>query len=150
MSESCFFLTKTVSQRELKEMIQLDLGAKPPMLELPEDIVTKPSSWRKSIILAAEIACLDNENAADAMGVKPEIWSRFKTSDSAGVNPDRIEAFMDNCGNELPLFNLAYRRGYRLVERETETQRLLRIEREKREAVEAENRILRSVLGRAA
>lgn len=128
-------------------MSQLDLGIKPPMMQLPEDIVTKPSSWRKAIVMTADIAGKDNENAADSMGIAPEMWSRFKTNGTSGVNPDRLEAFMDNCGNELLLHNLAYRRGYYLVERETETQRQLRIEREKREEVEKENQILRNLLG---
>lgn len=132
-------------------MSQLDLGIKPRMMPIPEELLTKPRSWRSAIVMTAEISGKDNENAADAMGVKAEIWSRFKTSETAGVNPDRLEAFMDNCGNELLLHNLAYRRGYYLVERETETQRLLRIEREKREEAEAENRLLRNLLtGRAA
>lgn len=132
-------------------MSQLDLGIKPHMTPIPEDVYSKPHSWRSAIVMTADISGKSNELAADAMGVKPDIWSRFKTSETAGVNPDRIEAFMDNCGNELLLHNLAYRRGYYLVERETETQRLLRIEREKREEAEAENRLLRNLLtGRSA
>lgn len=132
-------------------MSQLNLGIKPQMLQMTEDLIRAPSSWRKAIVMSADLAGKDNENAADSMGCKPEAWSRFKTDEKSGVNPDRLEAFMDNCGNELLLHNLAYRRGYYLVERETETQRLLRIEREKREEAEAENRLLRNLLiGRTA
>jgi hypothetical protein len=127
-------------------MSQHSLGLKPPMMDLPEELVTKPLSWRKAIVMTAEISGKDSENAADCMGVKPEIWSRFKTSETAGVNPDRLEGFMDNCGNELLLHNLAYRRGFRLIERETEMQRLLRIEREEKAALLNENRILRSAI----
>lgn len=127
-------------------MTQLALGVKPQMLPLSEEFIARPISWRKAIVMTADLSGKDNENAADAMGVKPEIWSRFKTDDKAGVNPDRIESFMDNCGNELLLHNLAYRRGYYLVERETETQRLLRLERERADAAEAENALLRSLL----
>lgn len=131
-------------------MSQLDLGMKPPMTELPEDIIAKPASWRKAILMTADIGGLEDKNAADAMGIAPEMWSRLKTDPRTGINPDRIEAFMDNCGNELLLHNLAWRRGFRLVERETETQRQLRIEREAREKAEAENKLLRSLLqGRA-
>ncbi|MDE1999935.1 MAG: hypothetical protein KGI52_13545 [Burkholderiales bacterium] len=115
-------------------------------MELTEELVAKPHSFRHAIIMTADIAGLDSANAADAMGCAQETFSRLKTDPKTGVNPDRIESFMDNCGNELLLHNLAYRRGWYLVQRETETQRLLRIEREKREAVEEENRILRSVL----
>jgi hypothetical protein len=131
-------------------MSQLDLGIKPPMTALPDEIIAKPSCWRKSILMTADLGGLEDKNAADAMGIAPEMWSRLKTDPRTGVNPDRLEAFMDNCGNELLLHNLAWRRGFKLVERETETQRLLRIEREKREATEAENKILRSLLGRSA
>jgi hypothetical protein len=135
-----------MSQRESKDMSQLDLGMKPPMMDLSEELVSKPVSFRRAILMTADIAGLTNEQAGDAMGVAPEMWSRLKTDQRTGVNPDKVEAFMDNCGNELLLHNLAYRRGYLLVQRETETQRLLRIEHEKRQAVEAENRILRSLL----
>lgn len=136
-----------MSQRESKDMRQLDLGMKPPMLDLTDEIVASPVNWRKAILLTADIGGLADKNAADAMGVAQEMWTRLKTDPRTGINPDRIESFMDNCGNELLLHNLAWRRGFRLVQRETETQRLLRIEREKREAVEAENAVLRSVLG---
>lgn len=131
-------------------MSQLDLGLKSEMMELSEELITKPHSWRKSILMTADLAGLEDKQAADALGIAPEMWSRMKNDPRTGINPDRIEAFMDNCGNELLLHNLAYRRGFKLVERETEMQRLLRLEREKREEVEAENRVLRSLVsGRA-
>lgn len=132
-------------------MSQLNLRIKPPMMEMTEELITKPISWRKAIILTGEIGCRDNEAAADAFGMKPEAWSRFKTDKSAGVNPDKIEAFMDNCGNELLLHNLAYRRGYYLNERETETQRQLRLEREARIKAETERDLyLNALRGRVA
>jgi hypothetical protein len=132
-------------------MSQLDLGMKPPMMALTAELIAKPHSFRQAIIMTADIAGFDSVNGAAAMGVPQETFSRFKTDKKLGLNPDRFESFMDNCGNELALHHLALRRGYFLVERETETQRLLRIEREKREEVEAENRVLRSVIsGRPA
>ncbi len=140
-----------MSQRASKDLRQLDLGLKPAMTGLPEEIISKPATWRKSILMTADIAGLTDSQAADAMGVAQEMWSRLKTDPRTGVNPDRLEAFMDNCGNELLLHNLAWRRGYWLMQRETETQRLLRIEREAREKAEAENKLLRDLLtGRAA
>ena len=48
--------------------------------------------------------------------------------------------------NEVPLIWLADRMGYSLTPKETETQRLLRIEREKAQRVEEENRLLRKLL----
>lgn len=128
-------------------MSQLDLPMKSAMIRLPEEIVAKPASWRRAILMTADLAGFADKQAAEAMGVPQEMWSRFKTDHKTGINPDRIEAFMDNCGNELPLFNLAYRRGFNLVERETETQRLLRIEREARIKAEEQLRTMVEFFG---
>jgi hypothetical protein len=138
-----------MSQHESKDMTQLDLCIKPPMMKLTDEQISKPSSWRKAIILTADIGGLDDKNAADAMGFTgQEMWSRLKTDLRTGVNPDRIEAFMDNCGNELLLHNLARRRGYRLVEIESETQRRLREVQEELAKVRQERQVIEDTLHR--
>jgi hypothetical protein len=137
-----------MNQHESKEMIQVDLGVKPPMSRLTEEQITKPGSWRRAIIATAEAAGFEDKKAADAMGFAQEMWSRLKTDMRTGINPDRIEAFMDNCGNELLLHNLAHRRGYRLVEIETETARKLREVTDQLEKERMERQIVEETMRR--
>jgi hypothetical protein len=53
---------------------------------------------------------------------------------------------MDLCGNDAPLEWLAHSRGYELRPLETETERLLRLQFERADKLETENRLLRTLL----
>ena len=116
-----------------------------PMMKLDDTIVRAPKNLLRAFIASAELGGLEEKQAAAAAGMDPATWSQFKAGDR-GIKPLALDGFMDQCANELPLANWAYRRGYMLVPLESELERRLRLEEEKREKVEAENKVLREVI----
>lgn len=114
----------------------------------PQTIAQIPSMTR-AIVLSADMAGLENDkDQARTLGIDASTWSLIKQGQRAFPH-DRYEDLFNEFGNEIPLLFLLHRRGYdlnSLRKRESETERLLREEREAREKVEAENKLLRDLL----
>lgn len=122
---------------------------KPPV-KLDDSVVQSPKDLLRAFVIAADLGGLEDKQAAAAAGMDPSTWSQFKAGDR-GIKPKELNAYLDQCGNELPLAYWAFTRGYVLLPRESEYERRLRIEREARERVEAENKLLKGLLvGRPA
>lgn len=117
-----------------------------PMMKLDETVVRAPKNVLRAFVVAAEIGGLDDSQAAAAAGMDPSTWSLFKAG-TRGIKPLELNSYMDQCANELPLANWAYSRGYALVPLESEMEKRLRSEQEARAKVEAENKVLREVIG---
>lgn len=114
-----------------------------------DEIVTRQPTIIKAIITCADIAGLEEKQAADACGLDPATWSRFKKGQTH-FPQSRLIAFQQRCGNWLPLQWLAGDAGFNLEPRESRLERQLREERDLRERVEAENKLLRDLVqGRA-
>lgn len=128
-------------------MSQLELTMKPPMQELDVGLVAKQPSFTASIVLCQTLSGLEDKELCGKGGVinDPATWSRIK-SGANNFPQDKLCRFMDMCGNEAPLVWLADRRGYGLVEKETELERRLRVEREEKERLASENKLLRDLL----
>jgi len=114
----------------------------------PEEIARK-LSWAGAIEHCAELAgySLDKQSSA-GIGMDKARWSRIKAGQE-GIKPDQLEAFMDACGNDAPLLWLMHRRGWdlhSLRKQETDTERQLRAERERREDAERRVQILTDAL----
>lgn len=99
------------------------------MLVLDDDIITRPKDLLRAFTMAADLGQLEDKQAAAAAGMDPSTWSQFKAGDR-GIKPMEFNAYLDQCGNNLPLAYWAYTRGMRLVPRETELERQLRIAQE--------------------
>jgi len=88
-----------------------------------------------------------------ALGIDAGHWSRIHRGE-AHFPLDKLPALMDLCGNEAPLIWLTHRRGYDIASlrrRETETERELRLARERIELLEHDKRVLTEALhGRIA
>lgn len=117
-----------------------------PLMKLDDTVVQQPKDLLRAFVICADLGGLDDQQAATAAGMDPSTWSQFKNG-TRGIKPLELNTFMDQCANELPLAYLAHSRGYVLTPRESELERRLRIEQEKRAKVEAENRVLREVIG---
>lgn len=115
-------------------------------MKLDDTVVRSPKNMLRAFIVAAELGGLDDGQAAAAAGMDPSTWSLFKAG-SRGIKPLEFNAFMDQCANELPLAFWAHSRGYVLTPMESELERRLRLEQEARAKVEAENKVLREVIG---
>ncbi len=71
-------------------------------------------------------------------------WSRWESGEE-GIKWAKLIALMDYCGNDAPLLWMLHARGYELGslhKRETETEQLLRQEREARAKAEEKVRVL--------
>ena len=115
-------------------------------MKLDEAVIRAPKNLLRAFIAAAELGGLDDGQAAAAAGMDPSTWSLFKAG-TRGIKPLELSGYLDQCGNELPLAFWAYSRGYALTPLETELEKRLRFEQEERRKVEAENKVLREVIG---
>ena len=86
-----------------------------------------------------------NENGIKVDNAQLSRWE----SGGEGIVWEKFVGLMDVCGNDAPLLWMLHKRGYdlhSLRKKETETQRELRIEREKNAELEKENRIFRNLI----
>ena len=129
-------------------MSQLELQM--PVSLIDDDVVGRQPSLTRAIVVCADIAGFEDKRAASAAGVDPATWSKIKTG-QANFPHETFRKYQTKCGNWLPLQWLARDAGFGLTPLESELERQLRIEREARAKVEAENVMLRNlVVGRAA
>lgn len=129
--------------------MQFELPMKPHMIEVDQEAIARQPRFTSSLTLCAELGGVTPQDLSGTILKDEESWSRIKSPTPRQFFPqDKLVDFMHLCQNEAPLLWLARRMGYELVPLETELERLLRVEREKRAELEAENRIMRKLLGR--
>jgi hypothetical protein len=131
-------------------------------LGIPSEVtpqeVAREKTFGGSIGLCAKAAGLDPKQVTDAVRtsegkpVDKAAWSRW-VNDAEGIEWSKLVQIMDKCGNDAPLFWMMHARGYDLYSirrTESETERELRITRERLAAVEAANLVLVNAMnGRA-
>lgn len=128
-------------------MSQLELSMKPEMQEVDAAMVSRQPTMTAALILSQTLSGLEDKEICGKKGLVNDTatWSRIKVG-SNNFPQDNLVKWMCAVQNEVPLIWLADRMGYVLTPKETETQRLLRIEREARAEAEAENKLLRNLL----
>jgi hypothetical protein len=131
-------------------------------LGIPSEVtpqeVAREKTFGGSIALCAKAAGLEPKQVTDAVrtsegkAVDKAAWSRW-VNDNEGVEWPKLVQIMDRCGNDSPLLWMLHARGYdihSLRRLESETERELRITRERLAAVEAANLVLVNAMnGRA-
>jgi len=103
--------------------------------------------------LCQQLSGLDDKEVTGKHGIVSDTaqWSRIIKSGQHFFPQDKLNSFMNICGNEAPLIWLARSRGYDLIPLESEMERRLRLEREKSFELERENEFLKKLqVGRAA
>jgi plasmid maintenance system antidote protein VapI len=114
--------------------------------------VARESTLGGAISLCAKAAGLSPKEVQDALHADRAQFSRW-TDDKEGITWSKLSALMDACGNDAPVFWMLAARGYdlhSLRRLESETERELRITRERLAAVEAANLVLVNAMnGRA-
>jgi len=128
-------------------MIQgdLPLARRPDPAAPPPELIMRQKCFLGAINLCIELSGLDDKEIYLELGIDAAQWSRIRKGD-AHFPPNKLQSLMTVCANQVPLIWLARQYGYELVQIESETQRLLREEHERRVKVEEENRLLRDVL----
>ncbi|WP_396957042.1 hypothetical protein [Nitrosomonas sp.] len=133
--------------------MQAAMRLKPEMHIVDMRTIDAQPSMTRALRLCQQVSGLEDKEIVGENGIVKDTgqWSRIINNSARHNFPqDKLCAYMDVCGNEVPLIWLARARGYELVPMETEMERRLRIEREKSEELERENLLLKKLLtGRA-
>ena len=115
--------------------------------EVSLDVILRRKDFLSAINLCIDTSGLDDKELYLALGIDAGHWSNIrKGKPSAHFPTNKMEELMDLCSNEIPLIWLAHRRGKGVHMLETEAERQLRIEREKRREAEARADVLLEAL----
>jgi hypothetical protein len=135
--------------------MQLELQMPREMTPVDASLIAKQASMTKALQLCQTLSGKDDAQFyGDGGIVKDQAqWSRIMGPSNHSFPHDKLNLFMDLAGNEAPLLWLLHSRGYELSSlhlRETETERELRITKQRLAAVEAANLVLVNAMnGRA-
>lgn len=125
-------------------MTQLPLIVKREVKPVPDVDWAGISNEAAAVKYAIDRSGLQDKSIAIECGIDSALLSRAKAG-QVRLNDDALDALMDCTGCEAPLIAHLLRRGYdprSLRKLETETERLLREEREKVERLENDKRVL--------
>lgn len=101
-----------------------------------------------AIKLCAKVGGKEPKDVQGELKTDKAQWSRWESGQEGIVWP-KFVALMDYCGNDAPLLWMLHARGYDLSslrKQESETEKLLRIEREARAKAEEKVRLLTEVI----
>ncbi|MDR6768644.1 hypothetical protein J2W88_003948 [Acidovorax delafieldii] len=134
-------------------MSQYEFNARPEMMAVDTELIARQPTMTKALQLCQTLSGLDDKQFIGSGGVVKDQaqWSRIMNSGQHNFPQDGLNLFMDRAGNEAPFLWLAHSRGYdlnSLRKRETETERALRLEREKSTQLQERLRYLESITGR--
>jgi hypothetical protein len=112
----------------------LALARKPADVDVSIDAIMRRKDFLGAINYMIDTSGLDDKEIYLSLQIDSGHWSNIrKGKQNCHFPTNKLETAMDLCANEIPLRWLARRRGYALVQIESETQRLLR-ESQEREA----------------
>jgi hypothetical protein len=124
---------------------ELPLSRRAMPVAVPLEMITARKSLLGALNLCMDASGLDDKEISASLDIDAGHFANIRKG-KGHFPPDKINPLMDLCGNEVPLTWLSMNRGYVLVQIESETQRLLRIEREKLKEAERENELLKKLL----
>lgn len=136
-------------------MIQFELPSRPAMHAIDPALIAKQPTMTKALQLCQTLSGLDDKAFTGQGGVvkDPAQWSRIMGSGQHNFPQDELNKFMDKAENEAPMLWLVHSRGYdinSLRKLESETEKALRIERERNASLEERLKYAESLLrGRA-
>lgn len=121
--------------------------------EVTPQEIAREQTLGGAIDLCVKAAGLTPKELQDELKTDKAQFSRW-TDGKEGILWPKFIALMDKCGNDAPLLWMLHARGYDLAslrQRETETERALRIAREELDRERVKNRVLVEALhGRVA
>ncbi len=129
---------------------EMPLTRTPKKDQVAPEVIFARRSFSAAIALAVNVSGLEEKEVYIPLKIDAGHWTRIMKGD-AHFPVDKLNELCDLLQNEIPLIWWAHSRGKGLHMLESETERLLRLEREARASAETENRLLRDLLqGRAA
>jgi hypothetical protein len=132
------------------EQAELSLSRRPTKVDMPIELIRNKKTAGAAFTFACDTSGLDDKEIYMPLEIDKGYFSNIK-SGKATLQGDLIEEFCRIVGNRIYPEWLAYQVGCTLVQIESETQRQLRIEQERRMEAEKENQLLKKLLiGQAA
>lgn len=130
--------------------MQFEMTSRPAMQAIDPLLIARQPSMTKALQLCQTLSGLDDKSFTGSGGVVKDQaqWSRIMGSGQHNFPQDQLNKFMDTAGNEAPLLWMLQSRGYdlgSLRKLETETERALRIERERSAQLSERLRYLESL-----
>jgi hypothetical protein len=118
--------------------------------EVPLEMIRRQKSAAAAFALACTSSGLEDKEIYVSLGIDPGYFSRIKKGE-ATLQADLVQPFCDLVGNRIYVEWIAYQVGCTAVQIQSEAERQLAAERERREKAEAENKLMKQLLtGRVA
>ena len=134
----------------LDAQAELPLARPAQRCSIPIELVRQQRTAAAAFTLACTVSGLEDKEIYLALNIDAGYFSNIKKG-KATLQADLLAAFCRVVGNTIFLEWQAFQLGCTLVMVKTEAERLLDEGRARREATEAENRLMRQILqGRAA
>lgn len=134
----------------LDAQAELPLARPAQRCSIPIELVRQQRTAAAAFTLACTVSGLEDKEIYLALNIDAGYFSNIKKG-KATLQADLMAPFCRVVGNTIFLEWQAFQLGCTLVMIKTEAERLLDEERARREATEAENRLMRQILqGRAA
>lgn len=134
----------------LDAQAELPLARPAQRCSIPIELVRQQRTAAAAFTLACTVSGLEDKEIYLALNIDAGYFSNIKKG-KATLQADLMAPFCRVVGNTIFLEWQAFQLGCTLVMIKTEAERLLDEERARREATEAENRLMREILqGRAA
>jgi hypothetical protein len=136
-------------------MDQFEISSRPAMQVIDPTLIGRQPTMTKALQLCQTLSGLDDKAFTGSGGVVKDgaQWSRIMGSGQHNFPQDELNRFMDKAQNEAPMLWLLHSRGYDITclrKLETETERSLRLERERNAKLEERLRYAEGLLkGRA-
>ena len=131
-------------------MENLELPLRNKNQEVPDDIVFKLPDFQSALKMCKDISGLDDKFICAEIGIDPGQWSRI-WSGQANFPHNKLNCFMNVCGNEIPLRWLNFSRGYEMRPMKTTLEKendALRIQLERQQIeIDAIKKFMKEVKG---
>lgn len=118
------------------------------LCEVTPQEIARETTLGGAISLCAKAAGFTPKEVQDTLKSDKAQFSRW-TDDKEGITWPKLRALMDACGNDAPLLWMVKQRGYDLASLrrlESETERELRLARERIQMLEHDKRVLTEAL----
>jgi hypothetical protein len=127
------------------EQGELALSRRAEPNEVPMEMIRRQKSSGAAFCLACQSSGLEDKEIYGGLGIDAGYFSRIKKGE-ATLQADLIQPFCDLVGNRIYPEWIAYRIGCTLVQIKSEAERRAEQAEERARAMEAENKLLRSLV----
>jgi hypothetical protein len=132
------------------EQGELSLSRRAEPNDVPVEMIHRQRTAGAALCLAIQSSGLEDKEVYGGLGIDAGYFSRIKKGE-ATLQADLIQPFCDLVGNRIYPEWIAYRIGCTLVQIKSEAERRAEQAEERARAMEAENKLLRSLVqGRVA